>query len=400
MTSDLPSPLAGLRVVDLSRVLAGPYVGRIMADLGADVVKVEAPDGDQSRHFGATRAGLSGFYTQFNVGKRNVCIDLRTAQGVEVLLDLIDRADVVIENFRPGVMARLGLAPDTLLARRPSLVVLSISGFGQTGADSPRPAYASVVHAEAGLMARQATLDDSDPTDLALAVGDYNAALHGAIAVLAAVRLAEATGTGQHIDMSMFDAMVATDDYAHNYLDGYSAARVGGEIWSAPGGPIIIASVLYNTWGRLRRTFDLADGLAPDTPVAEKIATRRRLVQEWLLAFDDRADACAALDAANLVWADIRSPGDALTSPLAYSRAVAVDVDGRDGATRRVTNTPYKFSAARSGPRGPAPYRGEHNQQVLAEWLGLPGARAGELSDRMVLQEEDHAAAQRREYAR
>ena len=242
------APLAGLRVLDLSRVLAGPYVGRLLSDLGADVVKVEAPQGDQSRFFGDVRHGLSGFYTQFNAGKRNICVNLQMPEGVRLVLDLAGRADIVVENFRPGVMERLGLGADVLLERNPAVIVLSISGFGQHGPSAGRQAYASVVHAETGLMSRQAALDDTEPRDLALAAADYYAALHGMIAVLAAVRLVAATGRGQHIDMSMYDAMLTSDDYAHSYLDQQPVARVGGEIWSAPGGPIVIPGLLYNTW--------------------------------------------------------------------------------------------------------------------------------------------------------
>jgi CoA:oxalate CoA-transferase len=367
--ADAGAQLAGLRVLDLSRVLAGPYVGRLLSDLGADVVKVEAPQGDQSRFFGDVRHGLSGFYTQFNAGKRNICVNLQVPEGAGLVLDLAEGADIVVENFRPGVMERLGLGADVLLERNPAVIVLSISGFGQHGPSAGRQAYASVVHAETGLMSRQAALDETEPRDLALAAADYYAALHGMIAVLAAVRLVAATGRGQHIDMSMYDAMLTSDDYAHSYLDQQPVARVGGEIWSAPGGPIVIPGLLYNTWGRLKRTFGLQDGLPPGTPLAEKTATRRRLAQEWMLSFERRADLCAALEQARLAWADIRSADDALSSELARQRSLVVDIDDRGGGTRRVVNSPYRFSAAPAGLRGPAPHRGEHNEPVLAEWL-------------------------------
>src|SRR5262245_36342722 len=141
-------PLDGLRVLDMSRVLAGPYVGRMLADLGADVVKVEPPEGDVTRKWGRVTGGLSGYYTQQNVGKRDVCIDLRAPGGPELVRELASAADVVVENFRPGVMAQYGLDYATLSARNPRLVMLSISGYGQIGPEARRPSYAAVVHAE------------------------------------------------------------------------------------------------------------------------------------------------------------------------------------------------------------------------------------------------------------
>src|SRR5437899_802235 len=143
-----PHPLGGVRVLDLSRFIAGPFAGRLLADLGADVVKVEPPSGDVTRLFGVVRGGLSGLYFQQNAGKRNVCIDLKEPGGVELVASLAARADVVIENFRPGVLAKLGLGYDALATKNPALIMLSISGFGQEGPEADRQAYAPIIHAE------------------------------------------------------------------------------------------------------------------------------------------------------------------------------------------------------------------------------------------------------------
>ena len=143
-------PLQGVRVLDMSRVLAGPFAGRILSDLGADVVKVEPPEGDVTRVWGKMRAGLAGFYTQQNVGKRNVCIDLRAEGGPELVKRLAEHAHVLIENFRPGVMERHGLSFAELSKANPALVMLSISGFGHGGPESHRAAYAPILHAESG----------------------------------------------------------------------------------------------------------------------------------------------------------------------------------------------------------------------------------------------------------
>ena len=147
-------PLSGIRVLDFSRVLAGPFAARMLSDLGADVVKVEPPDGDVTRYWGKEIAGQSGYFHQQNAGKRNICIDLRASGARQLILAMVQQADLVIENYRSDVMPRLGLGYDDLKAANPGIIMLSISGFGQDSPETQRPAYAPVVHAEAGLLRR------------------------------------------------------------------------------------------------------------------------------------------------------------------------------------------------------------------------------------------------------
>jgi len=381
----LASPLEGLRVLDLSRVVSGPFAGRMLADLGADVVKVEPPEGDLSRVWGERRHGLSGFYTQQNVGKRNVCVDLRATDGDRVVRSLAGVADVMIENFRPGVLDRLGLGWDLLRVDNPRLVLLSISGFGQEGPESQRRAYAPVVHAESGLIARQAHFDRAWPSDPMLSIADTNASLHGLVALLAALHLRQRTGTGQRIDMAMVDAMLATDDYAHHALDGSPVVRLGGEVWEAPGGPILVAGTLKNTWNQLATVHGLADPTPPGARLDAKIAARRAAAAAWFAGFATRDALKRALEAADLAWADIRPSEGAFDSPTARARDLAVEVDDRGGGIRRVVQSPYRFSDAASGVRGPAPHRGEHNAQVLADWLGWDARRVARLEADAVL---------------
>jgi crotonobetainyl-CoA:carnitine CoA-transferase CaiB-like acyl-CoA transferase len=212
-------PLEGVKVLDFSRVVAGPFAGRLLSDLGADVVKVEPPDGDGTRIHGKKVQGVSGMFNQQNAGKRNICLDLRAPDAVELVKELVAVADIVLENYRPDVMARLGIDFVTLSAINPKLIMLSISGFGHDSPESHRPSYAPVVHAEVGLMHRMAARNGTEPGDLPLSVADTNASLHGLIAVLAALNMRHHTGVGQHIDMSMMDATFATDDRSHFELE-------------------------------------------------------------------------------------------------------------------------------------------------------------------------------------
>src|SRR5512143_3177343 len=191
MTADPSYPLSDIKVLDMARVLAGPFAGRMLCDLGADVVKVEPPDGDVTRLWGRVVGGIPGYYHQQNAGKRNISLDLRAPGAKALVLDLVRQADILIENYRPDVMPRLGLGYPELSAANPRLIMLSISGFGQGGPESHRPAYAPIVHAEAGLLARGARRNHGAYGELPLSVADTNASLHGLVGLLSAVILRE-----------------------------------------------------------------------------------------------------------------------------------------------------------------------------------------------------------------
>ena len=384
-------PLASLRVLDLSRVLAGPFAGRMLADLGADVVKVEPPEGDITRGWGQIRHGIGGYYTQQNAGKRALCVDLEAPGGSELVLRLAQRADVLIENFRPGVLARHGLGWDRLHALNPRLIALSISGFGATSPEADRAAYASVLHAESGILARQAEFDAAPHTDPVLSIADTNAGLHGLVAVLAALLQRERTGAGQHIDIGMLDAMLVTDDYAHFALDEYPITRGGGEVWDAPGGPIMITGEFRVLWRVLTGELGVVDPTPPGATLPEKIRARRGAAAAFYSGFPDRASLIEALDRANIAWGDVRSTEAAFASPTALARGTAALVDDRDGGTRRVVQSPYRFSAATSGVRGSPAYRGEHNREVLGEWLGATADEIAKLEEDGVLLAEETA---------
>jgi crotonobetainyl-CoA:carnitine CoA-transferase CaiB-like acyl-CoA transferase len=372
MTSDA-RPLAGTRVLDLSRVLAGPYVGRMLADLGADVVKVEPPEGDVTRKWGRPIGGLSGYYTQQNAGKRNLCIDLRAGGGPELVAQLAGRADVLVENFRPGVMEQFGLDWPRLSARNPRLVMLSISGFGQDGPEARRPAYASVVHAESGLVQRQVNLTGSPPADPRISIADMNAALHGLVGLLSALLMRGRTGHGQHVDISMLESMVATDDYVHLALDGIREKDgvVVNEIWNVAGGPIVIAGDFRWVWQRLHATFGLVDPAPADAPIPVKAQKRHEAVAAFFATLTDREQVVGALQRADLPFGEVKDTATALRSPSLVARGAVVQIDDRAGGTRPVIRAPYRFSDAHSGVRAGAPFRGEHNRDVLREWLEL-----------------------------
>lgn len=206
---ETPPPLAGVRVLDLSRVLAGPFAATILADLGAEVLKVESPWGDDTREFGPfIDNGDSGYYRLVNRNKKGITLDFKDPADVETLLELVERMDVVVENFRPGVLAKLGISPQTMLKRNPRLVVTSISGFGQTGTMKDAPAYDLVAQAMSGLMSVTGWRE-TGPTRVGVSIGDLVPGLYAVIATQAALRQRDLTGVGQHVDLAMYDSLVS-----------------------------------------------------------------------------------------------------------------------------------------------------------------------------------------------
>ncbi len=363
-------PLDGLKILDFSRVLAGPFASRMLCDLGAEVVKVEPPEGDSTRLWGKMVAGISGYFHIANSGKRSICIDLRAESAQELVLALASKADVVIENFRPDVMPRLGIGYERLAAVNPRLIMLSISGFGRDGPESTRPAYAPIVHAELGLIDRVMRRDGAK-VDLPLSVADTNAGLHGIIALLSALLMRDRTGLGQHIDISMMDATLVSDDQLHFEIEDAEATRnLPPDIWDTGVGTILVSVDFRYLWKLLTTSFGVAEPTRPDMDLEAKIRARRSAVADFMMGLSSWEQVEAAMAKMNLAWGRVRTGKALREQPTLAHRKSIVEVDDRAGGTRPIAQSPYRFSQAQSGVRGPAPYRGEHNEEVLREWLG------------------------------
>jgi crotonobetainyl-CoA:carnitine CoA-transferase CaiB-like acyl-CoA transferase len=386
-------PLQGIKVLDFSRVLAGPFAGRMLAELGADVVKIEPPDGDSTRLWGKVVGGISGYYTLVNAGKRNISIDLRAEGARELVFALSRKADVVIENFRPDVMDRLGIGYENLSAVNPRLVMLSISGFGRNGPESHRPAYAPIVHAELGLIARAAR-GGNVKQDLPLSVSDTNAGLHGLVALLSALLMRERTGRGQHIDMSMIDATLATDDQLHFEMEDAEATRnLPPDIWETGAGAILVSVDFRYLWRLLTAEFGLMVPNQAGMDLDAKIAARRAAVDAFMRTLTSWEAIEAAMAKMNLAWGRVRTGTSLREQPTIAARGSFADIDDRAGGVRPIAQSPYRFSDATSGVRGPAPHRGEHNIEVLEEWLGVSSEEVAKLVAAGVLMRDDNYAA-------
>ena len=382
-------PLAGLKVLDFSRVLAGPFAGRMLNDLGADVVKIEPPDGDITRLWGRVIADIPGYYHQQNAGKRDICIDLRADGARELVNALVAQADIVLENYRPDVMPRLGFGYEDLRKINPRLIMLSISGFGQGGPESHRAAYAPIIHAEAGLMHRQSRRGKTPLTDLPLSVADTNASLHGLVGLLSAVILRERTGRGQHIDIAMIDATIATDDQVHYAIeDAENMGPLPNEVWETGAGMVLLSADLRYVWHLFSTKLGIEDPAGKDADLPTKIRLRKEAVGKVMTALASWEEVESTMARLNLAWGKVLDPADIVTQPTVMARGAITQVPDRVGGTRPITQSPYRFSNATSGVRGPAPHRGEHNEEVLTDWLGKSAADVAELVAAGVLQAE------------
>ncbi len=361
----MDSPLDGVKVLDLTRVFAGPVAGRILADLGADVVKIEPPDGDVTRTYagrGERRASSpqTPYFCQYNAGKRSVTADFSDPDDLALVKALAAEADIVLENFRPGVLARVGLDHASLSAEHPELIMLSISGFGADGPESQRAAYAGVIHAETGVLSRRGAGGE----DLEISMADGVSGLHGVIGVLAALRRRDATGEGAHLDLAMVDAMLYVDDMA------LRQAGPASEILDVVGGPLIVMGDFKWVWHSVSTRLGLTAEVPEGADLRTKISIRRQAWLDFVHGFDDRAELLAALDRANLAWGDVRDEASARTTPTVAHRRSLVEVDRGDGATATVVQSPFRFSNGGAQVAGPVPAPGADRDAVVADWLG------------------------------
>ena len=386
MREPSPGALAGLIVVDASRVLAGPYAAMLLGDLGASVVKVEQPgSGDDTRRWGPpfTEAGDSAYYLAVNRGKRGVAIDLRQDAGRGVFYALLARADVLIENFKAETREAFALSGEATGRRFPRLVHAAVSGFGATGAFASRPGYDNVAQAASGLMSITGPAD-GEPHKVGVAVSDLAAGLHAAVAILAAVRHRDATGAGQFVDVSLFDASLGL---LANVASSALVSREEPKRW----GNAHPSIVPYQTVRAADRPFMLAVGNdlqfqtlcqvleAPrwaDDPRFSTNPARVRHRDALLPMIEERlsrrpADAwLAVLEAAGIPAGPVRTVPEALSSPEAAEREMVVRVGGVPmvAPVPKLNKTPARVASR-------PPRLGEHTDAVLADLLGYDPAR-------------------------
>lgn len=376
-------PLAGIRVLDLSRVLAGPHCSRLLHDLGADVIKVEPPEGDLTRFATMRKNSLSAYFVQQNVGKRNLSLDLSKPEGVELILKLVAHADVFLENFRPGVLERLGLGYAKVSEINPRIVYASVTGYGQDGPWRERPAYAPTVHAEMGWLEVISRGRDEPPFHDPQSHADVYSGVYTAVGILAALHQRERTGSGQHVDIAMGEVLMAANEHvaaehikerkrpAH-FEDPHPMFQMRDARW-------VTISADYTPrgsfamWCNALQREDLGEDprfIDDDSRRANREALHQ-IIQDWVLTFEDVEALDKELRRARLVMGYIRTLNEATETDWAKARGAVVEVSDRGDGTFTVPNTPWRFSEATSGAHGVPAYRGEHNREILRELLGM-----------------------------
>jgi crotonobetainyl-CoA:carnitine CoA-transferase CaiB-like acyl-CoA transferase len=386
--ASVTGPLAGIRIVDCSTVLAGPYATMLLADLGADVIKVEPPDGDATRGWGPPWVGSAEDGTRtavyalaVNRNKRSIRLDLRQPDGATVLRRLLADADVLVENIRPGGLDRLGFGDDALHAINPGLVHLSITGYGPNAPDPARAGYDFVIQAESGLMSITGDTDGDGgrPTKVGVAVSDVLTGLNGAVAVLAALLgRAREGGSGQRIDLSLLGStLAALVNQAQNAFAGENPGRLGNahpsivpyEAFETLDGAVAIAVGSERQWPRFCRALGLP-ALADDPQYAsngDRVVNRASLIPTLAARLAERTTTewLAAFDAADVPAGPINDVAAAFASPWAAGATVELD-HPRLGRVRQVA-PPFALSRTPAAVRLPPPLLGEQTDEILAE---------------------------------
>ncbi|MET3523135.1 CaiB/BaiF CoA transferase family protein [Mesorhizobium abyssinicae] len=381
-------PLKGIRVIELARILAGPWAGQLLADLGADVIKVESPDGgDDTRKWGPPFVmshdgeNLSAaYYHSCNRGKRSIAIDFSKPEGADTLRRLVANADVLIENFKLGGLKKYGLDYESLKKINPRLVYCSITGFGQDGPYAPRAGYDFIIQAMAGMMSITGEAG-REPQKAGVAISDLFTGLYSVIAIQAALRHAETTGEGQHIDMALYDSQIsALSNQNLNYLvSGRSPVQMGNahmniapyEVLPVKDGHIILA---VGNDGQFQK-FCAAVGLddLPSNPdfatnparVANRARLRERII-EALKTFD-RDPLLAKLEAASVPASPINTIGQMFDDPQTIARGMRLDLDDGHGNRLPSVRAPMVMSGTPLVYERPSPRLGEHTEEILAE---------------------------------
>jgi CoA:oxalate CoA-transferase len=375
-------PLSGINVVDLTRILAGPFCTQLLADLGADVIKIEAPgQGDPVRGQGAIRDGLSWYFAQFNRNKRSLTLDLYQDQGKEVLADLLRRADVLVENYRPGVLARMGFAEARLAELNPRLVVASVNGYGSSGPYVNRPAFDFIAQAMSGFMSVNGP-PHGEPLRAGPPISDLVAGLYGAFGVVSALLARERGATGgQQVEASLTGGLISMLAYfsAHYFATGELSERTGNDhpvvypygLFHAADGDVAIAPSTPAIVARLLAELGLADLLDdPDfASNAARVANRERLKALVNARIAERtvADWIERLNRAGVPCGRVMNLAEVFSDPQVLAQEMVLEAAHPGHGPVRMTGFPVKLSATPARLRRPAPELGEHTDQVLTE---------------------------------
>ena len=396
------APLQGLKVLDFTRVLSGPSCTKTLRDLGADVTKIEPPAGDVGRGGVPHIGSMSVYYAQQNAGKRNISLDLNFAEARDIVRKMCSDADVIVENFRPGTLARFGFGYEDVTKFNPKIVYVSISGYGQTGPWRNRPAFAPTVHAETGLtdiLERHFAGAQTELRNDACSHADVYTGMQGVIAVLAALQHRNATGEGQHVDVSMAATMLSANERAGAQLaerdvfdEPVALSANESPIFELPDGRRVtiatspVFSPMFIKYCAMMRRTDLLRNPRYATATLRKAHLPELLaeVRAWIQTFTDLDQLQAQVSEASLAIGVVRTTAELSQSEWAKDWGAIVEVDDREGGTMRMPGPPWRFSRSKLPAPGLPYFQGESNDELLAEY-GVSADKAEDLKKQRVM---------------
>ena len=381
----MAGPLDGMKVLDLTRVLAGPYATMLLGDLGAEVIKIEQPGtGDESRNFGPFKNGFSLYFMSVNRGKQSVTLNLKTERGQAIFKQLLEQTDILVENFRPGTMEKLGLGYDTLKVEHPSLIYAACSGFGQTGPYAQQGAYDMIIQGMGGIISITGE-PDGPPVRVGTSISDITAALFTTIGVLSALHHRNQTGRGQFVDVAMLDSLVAVLENAvvRYFATGEAPKPLGArhpaitpfEAFASADGHVIIALGNDTLWTkfcehvdrhelisdeRFRTNADRTENHSELFPILSGIMSERK-TDDWIDALGGIGVPCGPINAMDKVVSHPQVQAREMITRIAHSITGEVEVPG----------VPIKLSETPGDVEAPAPSLGEHTTEILIDLLKM-----------------------------
>jgi crotonobetainyl-CoA:carnitine CoA-transferase CaiB-like acyl-CoA transferase len=396
----MTSPLEGLRVLDLSRVLAGPFCTMMLGDMGAEIIKVEHPKGgDDTRGWPPFYdGGESSYFQSVNRNKKSLTLDLKAEEGKKIAHQLIEKSDILIQNFRPGTIERLGFSWDVCSAINPRLIYASISGYGQTGPNRERPAYDILLQAEGGLMSITGEQEGAS-VKTGIAIADLTTALFAIQGILLAIIAREKTGRGQYIDMAIQDGQAALMSHAAGnfFGTGVPPGRMGNRHpsicpyrdFQCSDGALIVAAANDSLWDRFARAIGRAD-LADDPTWKvndDRVKGRDELeaILDKTMKGKTRAEWAEAISKGGVPCGPVKNIGEITSDPQVLHREMVIEMEHATTGTLKMMGIPVKLSDTPGEVKLPPPLLGEHTDEILGDLLGHSDEIIGELRDKNVI---------------
>ena len=392
----MPKPLEGIKILDLSRILAGPYATMLLRELGAEIIKVERPgNGDDARHYGPFKNGQSVYFISINRGKKSITINLKSPEGIKIIKEMVTEFDILIENFRPGTMEKLGIGYDVLKEINPKLIYAATSGFGHTGPESHKPAYDMLVQAMGGMISITGW-EGMPPTRVGMSIGDIGTALFTSIGINAALYQREKTGLGQKVDIAMLDCQVALLENAlvRYQVDGKPPKPVGNrhptitpfQAFMAKDKYFVLALGNDNLWKKFCNVFSRGDLLTDERfltndertknrkiiiPILEKIFIEKTAI-EWTEFFDSHGIPSGLINSMDKV----------IENKQLQSRNMFVEVNDEKAGKIKIAGNPIKMSTLpEEKTRQTSPKIGEHTNEILGKYLGFDEEKIKQLKE-------------------